>query len=136
MADTNRDNDFPAPKDIQNVDSGREETDVKNVREFTKEESHEPTSLSSNAGEDEGPKRPWYISLKDSFFEAGSATQIVTAALIAIAIGLIVTTQVDEIPIAAIEIISIPGDLWLRALQAVGESDTLRVAVEHDGGAA
>jgi Na+/H+-dicarboxylate symporter len=40
---------------------------------------------------------------------------------LAIAIGLIVTTQVEEVHPAAIAITAIPGTLWLRALRAVGK---------------
>lgn len=50
----------------------------------------------------------------------GSVWQIIFAALLAIAIGLAVTTTVDEVPEAAIAILGIPGNLWLRALRAVG----------------
>jgi hypothetical protein len=39
----------------------------------------------------------------------------------AIAIGLIVTTQVSDIPDAAVALLAIPGQLWLRALRAVGQ---------------
>ncbi|KAL6361826.1 hypothetical protein LRP88_05303 [Fusarium phalaenopsidis] len=60
-------------------------------------------------------KRPWWYSIKES----GSALQIISAALLAIAIGLVVTTQVEKVPDAARVIISIPGDLWLRSLKAV-----------------
>ena len=52
--------------------------------------------------------------------EPGSVWQIIFAALLAIAIGLAVTTTVDEVPDAAITILAIPGNLWLRALRAVG----------------
>lgn len=62
-------------------------------------------------------KKPWWSSIK----EPGSALQIITAALLAIAIGMAITTQVDEVPEAARVIISIPGDLWLRSLKAVGK---------------
>ncbi|KAH3978060.1 amino acid transporter [Parastagonospora nodorum] len=51
--------------------------------------------------------------------EPGSVWQIIFAALLAIAIGLIVTTQVENIHPAAIAITAIPGTLWLRALRAV-----------------
>lgn len=61
-------------------------------------------------------KKPWWSSIK----EPGSALQIITAALLAIAIGMAVTTQVEKVPDAARVIISIPGDLWLRSLKAVG----------------
>lgn len=52
----------------------------------------------------------------------GSAIQIVIAAALAIAIGMAVTTTVDDIPEAAGVLIGIPGTLWLRALKAVGKS--------------
>ncbi|KAG4435828.1 hypothetical protein IFR05_008687 [Cadophora sp. M221] len=61
------------------------------------------------------PKRPWWASIK----EPGSAFQIVIAALLAIAIGLTVTSTVDKIPDAARAILGIPGVLWLRSLRAV-----------------
>ncbi|KAH8699436.1 Sodium:dicarboxylate symporter [Phaeosphaeriaceae sp. PMI808] len=51
--------------------------------------------------------------------EPGSVWQIIIAALLAIMIGLIVTTQVKEVHPAAIAITAIPGVLWLRALRAV-----------------
>lgn len=63
-------------------------------------------------------KKPWWYGFK----EPGSALQIITAALLAIGIGIIVATQVEKVPDAARVIISIPGDLWLRSLKAVGES--------------
>ncbi|TLD19935.1 hypothetical protein PspLS_09691 [Pyricularia sp. CBS 133598] len=68
---------------------------------------------------EETQKRPWHRKLVDSAKTPGSAVQIVIAAIIAIAIGLIVTTQVDSVPSAVIPILSIPGDLWLRSLKAV-----------------
>lgn len=52
--------------------------------------------------------------------EPGSVWQIIFAALLAIAIGLIVSTQVEEVHPAAIAVVAIPGTLWLRALRAVG----------------
>lgn len=55
------------------------------------------------------------------FFEPGSAPQIIVAALLAIAIGMAVNVTVDEVPEAAVAILGIPGNLWLRALQAVGK---------------
>lgn len=51
---------------------------------------------------------------------ASTSRQIIIAALLAIIIGLAVTTQVDEVPDAAVAILAIPGNLWLRALRAVG----------------
>jgi hypothetical protein len=58
--------------------------------------------------------------------EPGSVWQIIFAALLAIAIGLIVTTQVETVHPAAIAITAIPGTLWLRALRAVGILDLIQ----------
>ncbi|KAI6784528.1 Excitatory amino acid transporter-like protein [Emericellopsis cladophorae] len=64
-------------------------------------------------------KQPMGRRIWKSFKTPGSALQIVSAALLAVAIGLIVSTQVDKVPTPAVEILNIPGDLWLRALKAV-----------------
>ncbi|KAF5017205.1 hypothetical protein F66182_10890, partial [Fusarium sp. NRRL 66182] len=78
-----------------------------------------PTNSSGDVAhdhtEEEVVKKPWWHSFK----EPGSALQIITAALLAIAIGVVIATQVDEVPDPARVIISIPGDLWLRSLKAV-----------------
>ncbi|KAJ4991427.1 Sodium:dicarboxylate symporter family protein [Stagonosporopsis vannaccii] len=58
-------------------------------------------------------------TLWQKFLTPGSVLQIIAAALLAIAIGLIVSTQVDDIPAAAPALVAIPGTLWLRALRAV-----------------
>ena len=60
-------------------------------------------------------------TLWQKFITPGSVLQIIAAALFAIAIGLIVTTQVSEVPDAAVALLAIPGQLWLRALRAVGQ---------------
>jgi hypothetical protein len=60
-------------------------------------------------------------TLWQKFMTKGSVLQIIAAALLAIAIGLIVTTQVSDIPDAAVALLAIPGQLWLRALRAVGQ---------------
>lgn len=64
-------------------------------------------------------KRKWWHPL----IEPGHAVQIIIAAAVAIGIGLGVTSAVgkDNIPEAAPAVLGIPGQLWLRALQAVGE---------------
>lgn len=67
--------------------------------------------------EGEAPKK----TLWQKFITPGSVLQIIAAALLAIAIGLIVTTQVSDIPDAAVALLAIPGQMWLRALRAVGE---------------
>ncbi|KAL4876117.1 Sodium:dicarboxylate symporter [Aspergillus karnatakaensis] len=59
-------------------------------------------------------KEPWWHSVK----EPGSALQIIIAAALAIAIGLAVSSTVDEIPYEAPTLLEIPGALWLRALRA------------------
>ncbi|KAI1045402.1 hypothetical protein LB505_006376 [Fusarium chuoi] len=60
-----------------------------------------PTNSSSDIphdhAEEEIVKKPWWHSFK----EPGSALQIIVAALLAIAIGVVVATQVDDIPEAA-----------------------------------
>lgn len=50
----------------------------------------------------------------------GSPAQIVLAALVAIGIGMGVNVAVDTVPEAAVALLAIPGQLWLRALSAVG----------------
>ncbi|KAI6357072.1 hypothetical protein MCOR25_007770 [Pyricularia grisea] len=80
--------------------------------------SGSPTQENSGFVE-ETQKRPWHRRLVDSAKTPGSAVQIVIAAVAAIAIGMIVTTQVDSVPKAVVPVLSIPGDLWLRALKAV-----------------
>ena len=63
------------------------------------------------------PKKPWWHPIK----EPGSAPQIVIAAIVAIAIGLAITSTVPSIPRACPELLEIPGTSWLRALRATGE---------------
>jgi len=95
------------------------EMDVKggNTTQLSREGSNEPSST----GEAPLVKRNWYQQLWDSLKTPGSAMQIITAALLAIAIGLAVSTTVDNIPEAVPVILEIPGSLWLRALRATGE---------------
>jgi len=90
--------------------------DVKggNTTQLSREGSNEPSST----GEAPLVKRNWYQQLWDSLKTPGSAMQIITAALLAIAIGLAVSTTVDNIPEAVPVILEIPGSLWLRALRA------------------
>jgi hypothetical protein len=90
-----------------------------NTTPLSREGSNEP---STTTGE---PlvKRNWYQQLWDSFKTPGSAVQIIAAALLAIAIGLAVSTTVSDIPEAVPVILEIPGTLWLRALRATGESN-------------
>ena len=70
--------------------------------------------------ETEKPKRSFGQRFMATLKEPGSALQIVLAAVVAIAIGMAVTTTVDNIPEAAPVILEIPGSLWLRALRATG----------------
>lgn len=72
-------------------------------------------SLQEGQRETQAPKKPWY----NAFLTPGHALQIVTAAIIAIAIGMAVVNTVDDIHPAVPAIIIIPGDLWLRSLRAV-----------------
>ena len=68
------------------------------------------------------PDRKWWHAVK----EPGSALQIIIAAALAIGIAVGVS-EATEVPQAAITILLIPGNLWLRALTCVGESTTLRL---------
>lgn len=72
-------------------------------------------SIHSTNHESFTSKKPWWHDIK----ELGSAPQIVLAAALAIAIGMAVTSTVDDIPDAASTILAIPGTLWLRSLRAV-----------------
>lgn len=65
------------------------------------------------------PEKRWWHPIK----EPGSAAQIVISAVVAIAIGLAVTSTVDSVPEACTEILAIPGTTWLRALRATGKSN-------------
>jgi len=80
-----------------------------------------PTNSSSDIphdhAEEEVVKKPWWHGFK----EPGSALQIIVAALLAIAIGVAVATQVDDIPEAAPILVGVIGNMWLRALKAVGK---------------
>jgi hypothetical protein len=100
-----------------------------NTTQLSREGSNEP---STTAGETPLVKRNWYQQLWDSFKTPGSAMQIIVAALLAIAIGLAVSTTVDDIPEAAPVILAIPGTLWLRALRATGELNISR-QMSRDG---
>ncbi|KAK4129460.1 glutamate transporter [Parathielavia appendiculata] len=70
----------------------------------------------STQAEDEAVRvrKPWWQPV----VEAGSAVQIVIAAVLAIAIGVAVSYTVADIPAAAVTLVGIPGRLWLRALRA------------------
>jgi hypothetical protein len=97
--------------EIEEVKDGRV------VRETSSTSS--PSDLSPQPTIEEGETEK--KTLWQKFMTPGSVLQIIAAALLAIAIGLIVTTQVDDIPDAAVAILAIPGQLWLRALRAVGQ---------------
>ncbi|KAL2270564.1 hypothetical protein VTJ83DRAFT_2748 [Remersonia thermophila] len=83
------------------------------------ESSATDVQRTSSVREEQNPtapvKKPWW----NSVLVAGSATQIVIAAALAIAIGLAVSSTVEKIPAAATTLVGIPGRLWLRALRAV-----------------
>jgi Na+/H+-dicarboxylate symporter len=91
------------------------------------DQKHEPairtTSGNSSPSEDIMPSPNVAVEEKKTFWQRvktpGSVWQIIFAALLAIAIGLAVTTSVDEVPEAAVVLLAIPGNLWLRALRAV-----------------
>ena len=84
------------------------------------------SSGNSAPSEDIMPQPTVAVEEKKTFVQRamtpGSVWQIIFAALLAIAIGLAVTFTVDEVPEAAIAILGIPGNLWLRGLKAAGLS--------------
>jgi Na+/serine symporter len=59
------------------------------------------------------------------FFKPGSAGLIIIAAVLAIVIGVTVSTTETPVPSWVVTILAIPGNLWLRSLRAVGETKTL-----------
>jgi len=79
------------------------------------EPSKNPVGPGITVAEEMEEKKTFWQRVK----EPGSVWQIIFAALAAIAIGMIVTTQVEKVPPAAIALVAIPGTLWLRALRAV-----------------
>lgn len=89
-------------------------------------EAERTISGNSSPSEDIMPQPGVAVEEKKTFIQSvmtpGSVWQIIFAALLAIAIGLAVTFTVDEVPEAAIAILGIPGNLWLRALKAAGMS--------------
>lgn len=78
--------------------------------------------IASQGEGDPGPKETFGQRMWRVTKTPGSAIQIVIAAALAIAIGMAVTSTVDDIPEAAGVLVGIPGVLWLRALKAVGTS--------------
>ncbi|CAO2652141.1 Nn.00g004240.m01.CDS01 [Neocucurbitaria sp. VM-36] len=103
---------MPRSMDL-NRSENEEVKDTKNVRESSPASTpSEPYAQPTVAVEEKK-------TFVQRVLEPGSVWQIIIAALLAIAIGLAVTTQVDEVPDAAVAILAIPGNLWLRALRAV-----------------
>jgi hypothetical protein len=92
--------------------------EIKDGRVVRESSASSPSGLSPQQTIEEGeaPKK----TLWQKFITPGSVLQIIAAALLAIVIGLIVTTQVSDIPDAAVALLAIPGQMWLRALRAVG----------------
>lgn len=86
---------------------------------FTPPQEQPPPLDLTTSAEGENIKKPWY----KRWMEPGHVSQIIVAAVIALAIGLGVSAGIgsDNIPEAAIVILEIPGRLWLRALQAAGK---------------
>lgn len=91
-------------------------TPEKNAVDMTRVSSH------SDVGAIQVEKKPWWHSIT----VMGSTLQIIVAAILGIAIGVAVSTTVDEVPEACITILEIPGELWLRALKASGTSHQIQ----------
>jgi hypothetical protein len=98
--------------------------EIEEVRETRRSSTSSPGSDPSKTPAGPGMTVAEQYDEKKTFWqrvkEPGSVWQIIFAALAAIAIGMIVTTQVETVPPAAIALVAIPGTLWLRALRAVG----------------
>lgn len=103
----------PTMGEIEEIKDGRV------VQEITSTSS--PPALSPQSTHTEEMPEKKKKNVWQKFTTPGSVLQIIAAALLGIAIGLIVTTQVENVPDAAIALLAIPGQLWLRALRAVGE---------------
>ena len=88
-------------------------------------DDQDPVSVGSSRDDAPRPRGDRTLMQKvwDETKQPGSAIQIILAAAVAIGIGLGVSSAVDEVPDAAVELVGIPGDLWLRALKAVGASN-------------
>jgi hypothetical protein len=93
--------------------------EVKDGKVVRESPASSPSELTPQPTIDEGEatKKTFWQRCK----EPGSVWQIIFAALLAIAIGLIVTTQVEKVPEEVVVLLAIPGQLWLRALRAVGK---------------
>jgi hypothetical protein len=93
------------------------EVEAGEMRETSRTDSSGSVNVQDAPETTHEPKKPWWHLIK----EPGSAAQIVISAVVAIAIGLAVTSTVDSIPEACPEILEIPGTTWLRALRATGK---------------
>lgn len=107
------------PAQVGTVPQQPSEKNIAVENDAARQGSYSSVSPDNGGFVEETQKRPFHRRLIDSAKTPGSAIQIVIAAVLAITIGMIVTTQAGKIPAWVIPIISIPGDLWLRALKAV-----------------
>ncbi|EUC36404.1 hypothetical protein COCCADRAFT_34247 [Bipolaris zeicola 26-R-13] len=87
------------------------------------DEMERAASSNSSPSDNTMPTTVVAVEEKKTFWQRvktpGSVWQIIFAAILAIAIGIAVTTTVEEVPEAAIVLLAVPGNLWLRALRAV-----------------
>lgn len=63
------------------------------------------------------PKHAWWHPITKP------VVQMLIAAALAVIIGIVVAATVDNVPDAVRALLAIPGDLWLRALKCIGESN-------------
>ena len=101
-----------------------------NEKRIPSSDDQDPGSLGSTRDDAAVTRenRTFMQKVWDETKQPGSAIQIIIAAAIAIGIGLGVSSAVEEVPDAAVDLVGIPGDLWLRALKAVGASTYFFVA--------
>lgn len=96
------------------------EANDKNLHESSSVGSPQPQPATVTNAYEEEERKPW----PRRWLELGHVSQIIVAAVIALAIGLGISAGVgpDNVHPAAGVLLEIPGRLWLRALQAVGTS--------------
>lgn len=119
------------PVDSRPADNGAVDMESKNISDERIQQSTTASSEEREPAEEVREKRKWHRFLLDNLKERGSALQIVIAAALAIAIGLIVTSTTDSVPAAVAPLVGILGTLWLRSLKAVGKSRHSRLAKRH-----
>lgn len=110
----------------------RKKTSKESLTTLVSLETSDTVEKADHAGTTGKKRSAWWLSL---LTPPGPATQIVIAAALAIGTGLAVSFTVDEVPKAAVALIKLPGDCWLRALKCVGTRFTIHILlIQLDSG--